>query len=63
MNEENNGSVNPSSTPEAIVKTKKGFSFSMVWLVPVVAALIGGWLVYKALSEKGPTITDRKSVV
>jgi paraquat-inducible protein B len=57
MNEENNGSVTPSSTPEAIVKTKKGFSFSMVWLVPVVAALIGGWLVYKALSEKGPTIT------
>jgi len=57
MNEQNSGSVTPSSTPEAIVKTKKGFSFSMVWLVPVVAALIGGWLVYKALSEKGPTIT------
>jgi len=57
MNEENISSSNPSSTPEAIVKTKKGFSFSLVWLVPVVAALIGGWLVYKAFSEKGPTIT------
>ncbi|MGD8777192.1 MAG: MlaD family protein [Syntrophobacterales bacterium] len=57
MNEENGSSRNPSSTPEAIVKTKKSFSFSLVWLVPVVAALIGGWLVYKALSEKGPTIT------
>ena len=57
MNEENISSSNPSSTPEAIVKTKKGFSFSIVWLVPVVAALIGGWLVYKAFSEKGPTIT------
>jgi paraquat-inducible protein B len=56
MNEQN-GSRNPSSTPEAIVKTKKSFSFSLVWLVPVVAALIGGWLVYKAISEKGPTIT------
>ena len=57
MNEENNSTRNPASTPEAIVKTKKGFSFSLVWLVPVVAALIGGWLVYKAISEKGPTIT------
>jgi len=57
MNEENNSTRNPASTPEAIVKTKKGFSFSLVWLVPVVAALIGGWLVYKALSEKGPTVT------
>jgi len=57
MNEQDGTSRNPSSTPEAIVKTKKGFSFSIVWLVPVVAALIGGWLVYKAFSEKGPTIT------
>ncbi|UCG20168.1 MAG: MCE family protein [Deltaproteobacteria bacterium] len=57
MNEENSSSINPSSTPEAIVKTKKGFSFSIVWLVPLVAALIGGWLIYKAFSEKGPTIT------
>jgi paraquat-inducible protein B len=57
MNEQNSASVTPSSTPEAIVKTKKSFSFSLVWLVPVVAALIGGWLVYKAISEKGPTIT------
>jgi len=57
MNEENSSIRNPSSTPEAIVKTKKTFSFSLVWLVPVVAALIGGWLGYKAFSEKGPTIT------
>ncbi len=57
MNEENGSSRNPSSTPEAIVKEKKSFSFSLVWLVPIVAALIGGWLVYKAFSEKGPTIT------
>ena len=57
MNEQDSGSGNFSSTPEVIVKTKKSFSFSLVWLVPLVAALIGGWLVYKALSEKGPTIT------
>ncbi len=44
-----------SSAPEAIVKIKK--RFSIVWIVPIVAALIGGALAFKALSEKGPTIT------
>lgn len=41
--------------PEAVVQNKK--SFSIVWLVPTVALLIGVWLVYVFLSEKGPTIT------
>ncbi len=41
--------------PEADVKSLKR-RFSLVWLVPVVAALIGGWLVVKALTEKGPEI-------
>jgi paraquat-inducible protein B len=41
--------------PEAIVKMKK--QFSIVWVVPLVALLIGGWLAFKALSEKGPTVT------
>jgi paraquat-inducible protein B len=41
--------------PEAEVAAKR--SFSIVWLVPLVAVLIGGWLAYKAYSEKGPTIT------
>ncbi len=31
--------------------------FSIVWLVPLVALVIGGWLAFKAISEKGPTIT------
>ncbi len=44
--------------PEAEVRShKRRFSISIVWLVPLVAVLIGGWLVYKALSEKGPEIT------
>ena len=42
--------------PEADIRTKKR-RISIVWLVPLVAVFIGGWLVYKALSEKGPTIT------
>ena len=41
--------------PTAEVRAKR--SFSIVWVVPLLALLIGGWLAYKALSEKGPTIT------
>jgi paraquat-inducible protein B len=41
--------------PSAIIRNKK--SFSIIWIVPLVAMLIGGWMVYKALSEKGPVIT------
>jgi paraquat-inducible protein B len=44
--------------PAASVKSRSR-RFSLVWLVPVVAALIGGWLVVKALTEKGPQITIR----
>ncbi len=39
----------------ATLERKKGFS--IVWLVPIVAAVIAVWLVVKAISEKGPTIT------
>ena len=47
-----------SAVPEAEIKSRKRhFSISIVWLVPLVAIVIGGWLVFKALSEKGPTIT------
>jgi len=34
---------------------KRGFS--LVWIVPMVALVIGGWLAFKAISEKGPIIT------
>jgi paraquat-inducible protein B len=41
--------------PEVTVQQKRGLS--IVWIIPVVAALIGGWLTYKTISEKGPTVT------
>jgi len=43
------------SIPEAAVAPRRGIS--IVWIIPLVAALIGGWLAYKTLSERGPTIT------
>ena len=30
---------------------------SVVWLIPIVAAAIGAWLIYTTLSEQGPRIT------
>lgn len=41
--------------PEVAVSARR--SLSIVWLIPVVAALIGAWLAYKTLSEQGPTVT------
>lgn len=41
--------------PQPKIKTKSGLS--VVWLIPLITALIGGWLIYKTLSEKGPQIT------
>jgi len=43
--------------PQAEVRSRKRhISISIVWLVPLIAVLIGGWLVFKAFSEKGPEI-------
>ena len=55
MNQESSNHETPAAVPQAVVKTKK--SFSIVWLVPLVAILIGGSLIYKAVTEKGPEIT------
>lgn len=41
--------------PEAAVSGRA--SFSLVWLVPIAALIVGGWLVYRAYSERGPEIT------
>src|SRR5210317_2171177 len=55
MAEQNTSESRFKDAPEAVVKVRK--QFSIVWVVPLVALLIGGWLVYKTISEKGPTIT------
>ncbi len=51
-------SIPPANTPVAaspVVKERR--SISIVWLVPLIAVVIGGWLAYKAVTEKGPVIT------
>ena len=55
MSEEGSRAETVDKAPTAQVQTKRGFS--IIWVVPIVALIIGGWLVYKAMSEKGPIIT------
>ena len=43
----------PIPEPEVL----RGKRFSIVWLIPLLAVLIGAWLVVKTVRETGPTIT------
>jgi paraquat-inducible protein B len=43
--------------PEALAEPERRNSISLVWIVPVVAALIGGWIAVHAILERGPTVT------
>lgn len=43
--------------PEAVPEPGKRFSLQLVWLIPVVAAIIGGTLAVRTYLRKGPTIT------
>jgi len=43
--------------PEAQPSRKRGWTVQFVWIVPIIAALIGGWLVVKGILDKGPVIT------
>ncbi len=45
----------PDHGPEALVEESRGLP--LVWIIPIVALLIGAWLAYKTLSEQGPLIT------
>ncbi|WMC12115.1 intermembrane transport protein PqiB [Oceanimonas pelagia] len=44
-----------SDTPRA--ERKKQRSLSPIWIVPLVAVLIGAWMIYDNLSKLGPSIT------
>jgi paraquat-inducible protein B len=43
--------------PDAIATPRSRWRVQIIWLVPLVALLIGGWLAVKAVLDKGPTIT------
>ncbi|GAB3473182.1 PqiB family protein [Azotobacter salinestris] len=45
-----------STLPEAETAPRSRWRPQLVWLVPLVAALIGGWLAMKSILEQGPVI-------
>jgi paraquat-inducible protein B len=55
MKDSHTDSDKAATAPAPRIKKKSGFS--LVWLIPIITALIGGWLIFKTLSEKGPDIT------
>src|SRR5260221_11121204 len=55
MSDSRNDTDTPRETlPTAPLRRRR---FSPIWLVPMVAAAIAGWLGWTALMERGPTIT------
>jgi paraquat-inducible protein B len=43
--------------PDAVAEPKRRHSLQLVWLIPIVAAIIGGTLAVKTYLQKGPTVT------
>lgn len=40
-----------------IAQPRRAKRVSVIWIIPIVAVLIGGWLAWDTLSKQGPTIT------
>src|SRR5882762_5781950 len=46
-----------SELPEAVGASRRRWTPQLIWMIPIVAVLVGGWLAAKAVLERGPTIT------
>jgi paraquat-inducible protein B len=55
MNSELSREENATELPQAVTQTRR--RISLVWLIPIVAAIAGIWLVWTTIAERGPTIT------
>jgi paraquat-inducible protein B len=55
MNQSPDDTVADQQLPEPEIQ--RGKRFTIVWLIPLIAVLIGAWLVVKTIRETGPTIT------
>ena len=42
--------------PEALPRRKAPHTLQLVWLIPILAALIGGWMAAKAFLDRGPNV-------
>ena len=47
----------PPDVPDAVAVPRKRWRIQWIWIVPIVAVLVGIWLAAQAVLSKGPTIT------
>ena len=45
------------AVPEAVIASRWHTAPWLVWIIPVIAALIGGWILFHTINSRGPTIT------
>ena len=49
----------PGQHPTAHIRARpsRAWRFSLIWVIPIVTAAVGAWLVWDTLSQRGPLIT------
>jgi paraquat-inducible protein B len=47
----------PEGLPQAIPRKPSPRTLQLVWIIPIVAAIVGGWIALKTVLDRGPTIT------
>jgi paraquat-inducible protein B len=57
MTDENAQPKKNDDVPEAVARKPGRRSFQVIWVVPIVALLVGGWIALKAVWDQGPQIT------
>ena len=41
---------------EAVLRPRRRWPLTLVWIVPALAILFGGWLAFQAIRDRGPSI-------
>jgi len=47
----------PSDLPSAVAQAKRSWTLQIIWIIPIIAVLVGLGLLYKSIVDRGPTIT------
>lgn len=47
----------PAELPAAVAAPRSRRTVQLVWLIPLIAALVGGWLAIRSVLDRGPVIT------
>jgi len=57
MTEAPNDATTPDALPAARIRRRRRYPVYVVWLVPLIAAVVAGVLVYERITEYGPAVT------